>query len=171
VRRRSHLAREREFDENVGSPTPKGRVVQPRLPDPAVVTDRSLMGRLPEAQLQRVAESIQGSVGNQETAALLAGVQREKAGSTEQKQVTVLQARVVLKPSFIARTVAILSRGDTVTLTGERQGDWYHVMTSDGQAGWLHKTAWSSAPPPKVTSAPGVGWGPPPEEIEIGGRG
>ena len=66
--------------------------------------DPRVVARLPGAQLQRMAEAIQGSVGNHETASLLATAQRETAASPDQKQVSILQARVVQKPSFIART-------------------------------------------------------------------
>jgi len=170
VAERSHAGRQDRHDERDGR-RPRARDAAPRSTDPGLDVDPRLVAQLPGAQLQRMAEAIQGSVGNHEAATLLGTVQREPTGAPDQKQVSILRARVVQKPSFIARTVATLSRGDTVTLTGERQGDWFHVVTSDDLTGWMHRSAWASAPAPKLTSAPGVGWGPPPEEIEIGGRG
>jgi len=175
---RSRVARDEEARRDGGGLAATSRMPRANLPDPQAVADARLVGRLPDAQLQRMAESIQGSLGNQGAAALFGGVQRapaaskpEPAAGSNQVTIQILTARLVEKPSFIAHTVAVLSRGDLVTLTGERKGGWHRVVTPDGAVGWLHQSAWQTSTP-KLSSAPGAGGGTEPrEEIEIGGRG
>lgn len=172
MRMRSRAPREVERLSSGGGSSAKAR-----LPDPGSVTDVRLAGQLRGPQLQRLAETLQGTLGNQGAGAVLGDVQRtpassqpESSGRPSPKTIQVLSARLVQKPSFIAATIVVLSRGDQVTPTGEQKGGWHRVVTADGAVGWIHQSAWQTSRP-KLTSAPGAGGGEPPEEIEIAGRG
>lgn len=49
-----------------------------------------------------------------------------------------LEAAVMAKPQFLGVRVALLKRGEEVTLTG-MQGAWYECVTADGAKGFIHK--------------------------------
>jgi hypothetical protein len=172
TQRKSH---EDERSRSDGHPRPAGTDTVHHDRD-AVIADSRVVDRLPDHQMERMSISLQASAGNSGVAALLTG-QRDASGpaasgpDAAERHITQLTARVNAAPSFIARTVAVLSRGDRVTLTGERRGGWHQVVTPDGSTGWIHESAWTSSRP-RRSSAPGTAGGAePPDEIEIGGRG
>jgi hypothetical protein len=157
---------------------------QPRdapVPAPIAALGNRSADHLRGFQFQRLAETLQGSLGNRRVAALLTAVQRAPGGpvpsdprpaprSTE-VEIRRISARVNVEPRFLAREVEMVSRGDHLTLSGERRGGWHRVVTPEGRSGWLHESAWLT-PKVRLSSAPGAGGGSEPrEEVEIGGRG
>lgn len=48
------------------------------------------------------------------------------------------EAAVMAKPQFLGVRVALLKRGEEVTLTGA-EGAWYECITPDGAKGFIHK--------------------------------
>jgi len=157
---------------------------QPRgapAPAPIAAIGTRSVGHLPGFQFQRLAETLQGSLGNRRVAALLTAVQRAPGGpfpsdprpaprSTE-AEIKRISARVNEEPRFFARAVAVLSRGDRVTLSGERRGGWHRVVTPEGKSGWIHESAWPTSKVRLSSSPGGSGRREAPEEVEIAGRG
>lgn len=157
---------------------------QPRdapVPAPIAALGNRSADHLRGFQFQRLAETLQGSLGNRRVAALLTAVQRvpgepvasdpRPAPRSADKVITVLRARVNEGPGFLARAVEVVSRGDRVTLSGERRGGWHRVVTPKGQSGWIHESAWPTSRVRLSSSPGGSGRRPPPEEVEIAGRG
>lgn len=50
-----------------------------------------------------------------------------------------MEAAVMAKPQFMGVRVAMLKRGEEVTLTGA-QGAWYECITPEGAKGFIHKS-------------------------------
>ncbi|MHB1317615.1 MAG: SH3 domain-containing protein [Anaerolineae bacterium] len=57
--------------------------------------------------------------------------------ATGQLAVRALRAGIMAKPQFLGRRVAMLRRGQKVTVL-DRVGAWYRVRTDSGAGGWMH---------------------------------
>lgn len=80
-------------------------------------------------------------------------------------------AMVVSERKFFSKKIAMLKRGDKITVLGMK-GSWCRVKTDDGKLGWLHKNYVLPILPPDPSSAPKAGLsGASRDEVEIAGRG
>jgi uncharacterized protein YgiM (DUF1202 family) len=85
--------------------------------------------------------------------------------------VQVISAKLMKNPKLIGPSTAAVGRGTQLTVS-VAQNDWYQVSSSDGKAGWIHK---SNVVEKKValSSKPGGGGsgGASEDEVALAGRG
>ena len=85
--------------------------------------------------------------------------------------VQVISAKLMKNPKLIGASTASVGRGTQLTVDAA-QNDWYSVKSSDGKAGWIHK---SNVVEKKValSSKPGGGGtgGASEDEVALAGRG
>lgn len=67
-----------------------------------------------------------------------AAERKSAAKFPRQATILTLEAAVMSRPQFVGARVAMLKRGEEVTLTGQ-EGSWYACIAPNGARGYIHK--------------------------------